>query len=192
MQRHNLEQLYPSAFLIGQWLCRQPISIAHSSLAMFWHFNGKWNRKQVCWKANWLQLQANPMVNLTEMKSKPDIALSGDRTEASEQESKCEASKTVPDSGNRSGNSLALKKHGRRTKLTVIGAIRSTRRQNRGTCVRTKRIMIKMAMALKPSWWYELVPSLFNKLNALTRLGFVNYKSRFEQAYMFLFLFFFQ
>ena len=90
------------------------------------------------------------MVNLTEMKSKPDIALSGDRTEASEQESKCEASKTVPDSGNRSGNSLALKKHGRRTKLTVIGAIRSTR-QNRGTCVKTKRIMKKMAVALKPS-----------------------------------------
>ena len=92
------------------------------------------------------------MVNLTEMKSKPDIALSGDRTEASEQESKCEASKTVPDSdsGNRGGNSLALKKHGRRTKLTVIGAIRSTR-QNRGTCLKTKRIMKKMAMALKPS-----------------------------------------
>ena len=48
------------------------------------------------------------MVNLTEKKSKPDNA-SGDQTEASEQESKCEASKTVPDSGNRSGNSLALK-----------------------------------------------------------------------------------
>ena len=48
------------------------------------------------------------MVNLTEMKSKPDIALSGDRTEASEQESKCEASKTVPDSGNRSGNALVM------------------------------------------------------------------------------------
>ena len=173
MQRHNFEQLYPSAFLIGQWLCRQPISIAHSSLAMFWHFNGKWNRKQVCWKANWLQLQANPMVNLTEMKSKPDIALSGDRTEASEQESKCEASKTVPDFGNRIENAVAFKNHGRRTKLrwSVLSVLRV---KIAALAWKLKESWKKLAMALKPSWWHE-VPPLFNKLNALTRLGFVNY-----------------
>ena len=54
------------------------------------------------------------MVNLTEKKSKPDNA-SGDQTEASEQESKCEASESrsvpLPDSGNRSWNALALKKN---------------------------------------------------------------------------------
>ena len=52
------------------------------------------------------------MVNLTEKKSKPDNA-SGDRTEASEQESKCEASKTVPDFGNRIENAVAFKNHDR-------------------------------------------------------------------------------